>query len=195
MKQKKTRKKHSKMLCMGINVKTGQRGPSWMVPVSPASKKVTIQGKVEHFLNGIRGTTFGCGVSKCIGDPENKTRFPHPVLMLPFVEKTNLFIVDKVRGGQPVHAIEYRHYVGHLIDMNDSKACKAMIKEHPEQVERAFTLYPARPSRPGQVTPPKTSNKTGQNTVFALKGSIKRAVNAGYIPPETALALESMGIE
>jgi hypothetical protein len=180
---------------MGFNEKTGQLGPSWVVPVSNAKEIVEINGSLRHALEGHPGTSAGCTVSLCAHD--SASVFPHPVLMMPFVNKTNMFIVDKVKDGEPKHAVRYRHYLGNIVDLNDTDPTKKLFMEHPEIVERPFTLYP--PKRGRRIGETKKgglgATHDHSRSPFHLRGSVLRAYNANLIGEATKAVLDRMGIE
>jgi hypothetical protein len=156
---------------------------SWIMKISDAKSPVTVKGTLKDALLGTPGVTIGCHLSNCAIN--NQKAFPHPVIFAAF-SKSVCYIIKKFyrnkQGRVDGEAVRYRHELGEYVDLNDKDHSKTFIRNHPELVEREFTLYkPQR--RSAQVTYPRKGNSTGERIAVVPRGAYLRAYNAKLIDP------------
>ena len=149
-----------------------------------SDKEVYLQGKVDHFRNGIEAVTFSCGFGNMWLDPDNKPRFSHHC-MLPHIIKTRAYIVIGIHHDRKYMVVQYAHKHGNLVDMNDNGLIAQIIKNHPEQLEQEFLFQPVINRRRMGNKPVKRTN-VGVRKSFFPKGASLRAMKAGLISHEEA---------
>ena len=165
-----------------------ERSAYWTVKVTRAKKSVMINGSVMHALKAHAGVTIGCALSYSATDPANKNKIPHPVYIASFTKSTAL-LVDKLRAnGQPLHAVWYAHSYPWIVEWNDNRTLKQLVREDPSIMEREFILRPPRAHR-GAGSGGKDSH-TGKGTNKSLatmhRGALARAVAAKLIGESVA---------
>lgn len=154
--------------------------------VTNAKQSVTINGRDLHALRSRAGTTLGCTLSLAAQDPNNKSAFPHKV-MLAAVTRWCLFIVTEING-RKAKAVRYVHSYSELVDLNDTGAIKKLTKDDPGFMDRPLTFHvpPKKnpsPSRAGKKNP---QGQIGKSSVFVARGALARAAKAGLIAPGVA---------
>jgi hypothetical protein len=107
---------------------------------------------------------------------------------MPSFNRSTCLVPDEIRDGRLYHAVRYEHDYAHLVDLNDTDKEKTFIKEHPEEVEREFTLRAPPPSKRN-----KNKRKSGdhgkptdpipERSQKIPRGALRRAITAGLIPP------------
>jgi hypothetical protein len=172
-------------LYWGRDKSTGER-LYFLVYVTHAKQNVKIQGNLMHAMMGEPGVTIGCHLSNCAWD--NKEYFPHPVVWHPSFNASTCLVPDEIRNGQPYHCVKYEHDYNELVDLNDKDQAKTYVQEHPELVEREYTLKVPRK----QKAQKKDKRKSGEHhkptdpiperSQVIPRGALRRAINAGLLP-------------
>lgn len=150
---------------------------------------VLVNGNAGHALRASRGKTIGCAIS--LMAYENKTLFPHEVLLV-HVTASRLYIVDKVNAqNQPCHCVRYEHSYGHVTECNDAGTLKEMVKENPALMERSFTIRVPRVGKPRgpHSTKRAVTTNVGARRGGVTRGAMHRAMAAGFITLEAARQL------
>jgi hypothetical protein len=156
----------------------------WRVLVRDAKKPVRVNGRLFDAIKGEPGAIIGCHLSHCA--LRNAEAFPHPCL-LPVFTRTTALIVSKIKRGQPVEAVRYRHGYSELVDLNDTDITKSYVQDHPEITERSFLLSPPAARTPRSLPAPPARPKRGGSSSHAgpqrgvPKGALARAAKAGLI--------------
>lgn len=168
----------------------------WTVAVTLAKKPIRINGSLLHALRGQPGKTIGCALSNMAIDEANRSAIGHPVY-LAAVTKSTVLLVDRLKkDGSPAHAVQYRHHLGHIADRNDTGTLKKMVTEKPSLIEKPFTLWPARESRPtgthNEPLPSSGNDSLVKRKPFVPKGALARAVKAGRIGANVAEQLSAI---
>lgn len=160
----------------------------WKVRVKNATESVQVNGSVIDALKGARGTVIGCHLSQCA--MRNAEHFPHPCKLAAFTKATAL-IVTKIARGRPTEAVRYRHAYGRIVDLNDTGATRAIVKQHPELADRTFRLCPPQTQRPYKPGSHKQEHRdgNGKNSSTVPRGALSRAVKAGLVSPGLMAAL------
>ena len=163
----------------------------WVCKVSNAQNDVEIDGSLLHALKGQPGNNLACHM--CYTSKENAEKFPHPFYFASFTRSTALIVSELDKRGQPSHVVRYDHSYADLVELNDKDFEKKYVKQHPEVVERTFTLRKPRHTRPFYKEPAthtRNPKPTGRRS-FVHQGALRRAVDAGLMPA----ALESFGFK
>lgn len=157
----------------------------WDVRVRDAKTNVEMKGSTYHALLGLSGRTIGCALSNVAFDEKNRRLFPHGCHLV-YVVKSRVIVIDSLkRNGTPKTGVRYNHSYRRIVDANDDKTLKKMVRENPDLMERPFTLLaPRKRSKaslqkgaPGHA--PGTTRKSSR--VFMPRGALARAVKAGLI--------------
>lgn len=168
----------------------------WTVRVSPAKEDVTLEGSIDDLLSSTSHTTIGCAIS-LMGKRE-KSKFPHPVVIVAVTKSTMLVVDKKNASGQPNHAVEYYHDYSYLVGLNDlddaerAKAIKVLSKDHPELLEQKFKFRAPGKKKwnsIGGANNPSPKPPTGRNTAVVHRGALERAVRSGLIGKAAAKQL------
>lgn len=163
-----------------------ERSKWWTVKVRDAKQDVTLNGRMEHVLKSRAGVDVGCTVSNMGADEKNSSAFPHPVHYV-VVHKNSALVVDSLKkNGDPKTAVLYAHSYGAIVDKNDDRSIKKFALEHPDIIERSFTLRVPRksvaPHGPNGTWANESKRKHGTGPrSYMPRGALRRAVKAGLI--------------
>ena len=156
----------------------------YQVYVTDAKESIKIKGSSLHAMLGVPNQSVGCTLSNC--GYANKEVFPHPVVYMPSFSAAACLVPDEIRDGQLYHAVRYEHDYGNLVDMNDKGAIQEYVRQHPEVMEREFTLRaPKRKQKQSKKASGKHHPPTAPIPESAHKiprGSLRRAVASGMLP-------------
>lgn len=105
--------------------------------------------------------------------------FPHPVLYV-YVEKGAVYVVTKLKDGQPRYAVRFEHSFGHLANTFDVIGKEQFAKKFDGH---GFTLnmLSARKSRAGESRD-GGNGSGGKRSAIVSRGAMARARAAGLIP-------------
>lgn len=162
----------------------------WKVKIRDATTPVVINGDILHALKGHRGTTVGCALSNMAVDPANASAIPHPAYLGVITKETVLLCEKKNKDDIPTHFVRYAHSYGHITESNDTGTLKKMVEEHPDLMNRQFTLRVPR-KRKGDHSRTRTTSNTPRSTNRAIvqRGALARAEKAGLIGKGVAAQL------
>ena len=155
----------------------------WTVPYSNAARPVAANILLTKAAAKVskRGIPFECVLANGIlaHAALNPTAFPHKVLYA-YVERSQLFIVDRFSNGQPSHAWRYMH--------SFTKLTKAFDKMNGEEFTKKYDGFGfVLNMRPGRKPRDGVSNIGGNGTggtrsSTVSRGAMERAMAAGLIP-------------
>ena len=164
---------------------------SHLVKCRDAKTKVTINGSVEDVLKAHPGVTVGCALSNAA--VANAQAFPHPVILAYFTRSTVLVVDTLNKHGHPTTAVRYAHPYNRIVDLNDKRTLKTLVKENPTIIVRQFELRPPRVRVHGTGTHKPFMNVRTVARAFLPRGAMSRAIKAGLMSAPYATQI-SQGI-
>lgn len=148
----------------------------WIVPYADARSRIELHRTEGEVRRGKPGISIDCMNAHCIRN--HRRSFPHPVFMAA-VTKTAAYIVDKMQGRIPVHAIRYGHNDRYGVGVHDEKGGREYLLKF-GKAEFTLKLSPPRERRPtGARTWTKGNGSHKRPTIPA--GAFGRAIAAGLI--------------
>lgn len=149
------------------------------VPMSDATRPVTLSRKELDAYNGKPGLQMECMNAQC--GLRLKDAFPHKVYMIEFAD-TRCFVVDRVnKQGHPTHVVRYYHHEGGEQKEFDVPGGKSRLINSGRVDKDIKLLVPTRSIRHVRNTKPRARVEVGARLTGKRKRSFARALRAGIL--------------